>query len=194
MSIRYTTKARRGMAAAAIAACLALAVGGCGGDEKPKKEASGTTPAASESSGSDKGKQSDESQETLAVLKGQSGLELTLNSAKRDVGGFLTVNGQLKNTSDRAVFLPPQLSGNETEIVKHGTSLGGATLVDPVGKKRYYVLRDTEGRPLATSGLSSLQADASEEVFVQFPAPPASTAEVSFSLPTFGPATIKLTK
>ncbi|MFF0486375.1 hypothetical protein [Streptomyces sp. NPDC004435] len=77
-------------------------------------------------------------------------------------------------------------------MVKHGTSLGGATLVDSVGKKRYYVLRDTDGRPLTTTNLDSLGPGKSTAVFMQFPAPPASTTEVSFQLPTFEPATLKL--
>ncbi|WP_435059353.1 hypothetical protein [Streptomyces sp. bgisy060] len=40
--------------------------------------------------------------------------------------------------------------------------------------------------------MSILPAGASEVVFMQFPAPPASTTEVSFQLPTFEPATLKL--
>jgi hypothetical protein len=194
MSIRYTTKARRGMAAAAIAVGLALAVAGCGGDEEPKNETNGTASSASKGNGSNKDKQSEEPTETLAVLKGQEGLELTLNSAKRDSGGFLTVTGVLKNTSDDLVVLPPAMRGDETEIVKHDTSFGGATLVDSVGKKRYYVLRDTEGRPLTTIGLDDLAAGAHTSVFLQFPAPPSTTTEVNFQLPTFRPGTIKLSK
>ncbi|MEU2074683.1 hypothetical protein [Streptomyces sp. NPDC013489] len=111
---------------------------------------------------------------------------------ERDAGGFLTVKGKLKNTSDKGTIVPSRLSGDETEVVKHGNSLGGATLVDGVGKKRYYVLRDTDGRPLTTSGLSNIGAGQGIPVFLQFPAPPASTAEVSFQLPTFEPATLKL--
>ncbi|ALO10769.1 hypothetical protein AQF52_5175 [Streptomyces venezuelae] len=37
-----------------------------------------------------------------------------------------------------------------------------------------------------------LGAGKSAPVFMQFPAPPASTTEVSFQLPTFEPATLKL--
>jgi hypothetical protein len=193
MSIRHTTKARRGMAAVAIAAGLALAVAGCGGDEE-KKETPGATSSASKDSASKPDVQPEEPTEALAVLKGRSGLQLTINSAKLDSGGFLTITGKLKNTSDSPAVIPPHISGDETEVLKHGTSLGGATLVDSAGKKRYYVLRDTEGRPLATSDLSSLKAGAQITVFAQFPSPPSSTSEVDFQLPTFTPGTIKLSQ
>ncbi|MFF5423283.1 MULTISPECIES: hypothetical protein [unclassified Streptomyces] len=98
----------------------------------------------------------------------------------------------MRNTSETSTIVPARLSGDETEVVKHGNSLGGATLVDGLGKKRYYVLRDTDGRPLTTVGLSTLGPGKSTSVFIQFPAPPATTTEVSFQLPTFEPATLKL--
>ncbi len=63
------------------------------------------------------------------------------------------MNGSLKNEGGSTAVIPSNLSGNETEIIKNGSSLGGATLIDPKGKKRYYVLRDTDGRPLTTTGL-----------------------------------------
>ncbi|MFE0699588.1 hypothetical protein [Streptomyces sp. NPDC058872] len=119
-------------------------------------------------------------------------MELVITSARRDVGGFLTLKGALKNPSSRPLALPGQIRGDETEVMEHGNSLGGATLVDSADKKRYYVLRDTDGRPLTTTGIDILPAGKSIAVFMQFPAPPASTTEVSFQLPTFEPATLKL--
>ncbi|MFI8825954.1 hypothetical protein [Streptomyces sp. NPDC053431] len=177
----------------ALAAGLALIVTGCGSEEQPKKEQPAASSAGPKAGSQDeKSSPSTESTEVLAVLKGQEGLELTVHSAKRDAGGFITVSGVLKNTSGDVAVISSHLSGDETEIIKHGNSLGGATLLDSVGKKRYYVLRDTDGRPLTTTRLSSLDSGAETPVFMQFPAPPPTTAEVSLQLPTFTPATIKL--
>ncbi|MFD3661773.1 hypothetical protein ACFWVF_14440 [Streptomyces sp. NPDC058659] len=189
MNVRY---ARRGLTLLAVTSVALLAVG-CGAEEKPKADKPAAVSSAPQKDATTQGSQEvAEPTETLAVLKGQKGVELVINSAERDSGGFLTVKGQLKNTSDSAVALPSQMRGDETEVVKHGNSLGGATLVDSVGKKRYYVLRDTDGRPLTTSALDILPAGAAADVFMQFPAPPASTTDVSFQLPTFEPATLKL--
>lgn len=191
MSARYATQTRRGTIAVVLVA-LVLGVAGCGSeDEPPKNDASSRSQAPA---GTEDGKktQTEEPSEVLAVLKGQNGLELTIQSAKRDAGGFLTVSGKLANSSDATTVIPAQVAGDEVEIVKHGDSLGGATLVDSVEKKRYYVLRDTDGRPLTTSGLADLGPGRSAAVFLQFPAPPASTTEVTFQLPTFRTGTIKL--
>ncbi|MER5962938.1 hypothetical protein [Streptomyces sp. NPDC002057] len=189
MNVRY---ARKGLLTVAIASVALLAVG-CGAEEKPKANKPAVTTSVPQKTQEGQDTETTAAPaETLAVVRGQKGLELTVNSVERDAGGFLTIKGQLKNTSDSAAAISSQTSGDETEVMKHGSSFGGATLVDAVGKKRYYVLRDTEGRPLTTAGLSVLAAQATAAVFMQFPAPPSSTTDVSFQLPTFEPATLKL--
>ncbi|MFG2683014.1 hypothetical protein [Streptomyces sp. NPDC048392] len=191
MSIRFMTTVRRGTLTLAVLASLAAGAVGCGGgggdDEKPKASAS-----ASKEDGSGPSAQEGNAVEPLAELQGSNGLLLRILSAERDSGGFVTVNGELKNDGDKSVAVPSGLSGNETEIIRNGRSLGGATLVDSRSKKRYYVLRDTDGRPLTTTGLSTIKAGDRLAVFMQFPAPPADTTEVTFQLPTFASATISI--
>ncbi|MDQ0583173.1 hypothetical protein [Streptomyces rishiriensis] len=191
MSMRFTAKARRGMVALAVVTGLAVASAACGGggegDKKPQSSSS-----ASRTGGSEPNPQEGQSEEPIAELKGPSGLLLQITSAVRDSGGFVTVNGSLKNDSGTLVTIPSALSGNETEIMNNGRSLGGATLVDSKSKKRYYVLRDTEGRPLTTTGFSTIKAGESIDVFLQFPAPPASSTDVSFQLPLFPSGVIKI--
>ncbi|MEU8030984.1 hypothetical protein [Streptomyces sp. NPDC049099] len=191
MSIRFTAKACRGMVALTVAAGLAVGVAGCGGggsdDKEPKSSAS-----ASGTSRSGPSTQEGQSEQPLAELKGSDGLLLQIGSAQRDSGGFVTVNGTLKNDGAKDLLIPAALSGNETEITKNGPSLGGATLVDSKGKKRYYVLRDTDGRPLTTTGLGTLKGGQSLPVFMQFPSPPDDTNELTLQLPTFSSATIKI--
>ncbi|MEU3097656.1 hypothetical protein ABZ690_23445 [Streptomyces sp. NPDC006967] len=191
MSMRFATKARRRMVALTAVAGLALGVAGCGGgggdDKKPETSAS-----ASKGNGSDPSAQEGQAEDVLAELRGSGGLLLRITSAQRDAGGFVTVNADLKNEGDKTTVVPAGLSGNETEIVRNGRSLGGATLVDSTGKKRYYVLRDTDGRPLTTTGFSTIKAGESMSVFMQFPAPPAETPEVTFQLPTFASGTIQI--
>jgi hypothetical protein len=181
------------MAALSVVAGLALGVAGCGGgdgeDKKPQTSAS-----ASGSGGSDQRAQEGQSEEPLTELKGPDSLLLQITSAVRDSGGFVTVSGTLKNDGGDTVNVPAQLSGNETEIIRNGRSLGGATLVDSQGKKRYYVLRDTDGRPLTTTNFPAMKSGESLPVFMQFPAPPADTTEVTLQLPMFATAPIKISE
>ncbi|MFH9571217.1 hypothetical protein ACH4MG_11785 [Streptomyces sp. NPDC017454] len=189
MSIGFTTKARRGMVTLTVVG-LALGVVGCssGGndDEKPKASASATSGGKSDASA----QQGTDS--PLAELKGEDGLVLTIDSAARDMGGFVTVSGEIRNDGAEAARVPIKTRGDETEIMRHGGSLGGATLVDSAKKKRYYVLRDTDGRPLTTTDMPRIKPGAAIPVFMQFPAPPAGTGEVTFQLPTFAAAPIEI--
>ncbi|GGL76978.1 hypothetical protein GCM10010129_20930 [Streptomyces fumigatiscleroticus] len=190
MSVRLTAKARRGVAALTVATGLVLGVAGCGGggdDEKPKASAS-----ASKDGGSQPSAQEEQPETPLAELKGSDGLLLQVTSVERDSGGFLTVNGTVKNDGAESAVIPSQISGDETEVIAHGPSFGGATLVDSKGKKRYYVLRDTDGRPLTTTGFGTLESGQTLAIFMQFPAPPTDTVEVSLQVPTFSSGTIKI--
>ncbi|WP_399942333.1 hypothetical protein ACGH52_24455 [Streptomyces sp. BBFR25] len=188
MSIRISS--RRATLSVAVLLSLTLGAVGCssgGDDAKPE-----TTASESTAEGSGPSAQEGSAEEPLAELQGSNGLLLRITSAERDSGGFVTVNGELKNDGDKSVAIPSGLSGNETEIIKNGRSLGGATLVDSKSKKRYYVLRDTEGRPLTTTGLSTIKPGDRLAVFMQFPSPPGATTEVTFQLPTFASATISI--
>ncbi|MCB5170076.1 DUF3426 domain-containing protein [Streptomyces bambusae] len=196
MSIRSTKKARQGVAAAVSAAALLLAVTGCGENDKPESSAKppgSSAPKKQESTNqpSTAGGQ-DAPVEVLAEIKGSGGAVLAVNEVKRDAGGFLTVSGTIRN--DSKLYVNPQpWAGIEVEVVtKNPNSVAGATLVDQVGKKRYYILRDTDGRCLCTTGLTTFQPGKSQSFFMQFPAPPEGTNEVDFTLPTFATATLKI--
>ncbi|WP_330320620.1 hypothetical protein [Streptomyces clavifer] len=198
MSIRRTTKPRRVVAAVSMTTVMTLAVMGCGGEsgESAKSPASSSSTKSPEG---DKGATDDtaagenvDQNAKLAQLNGRDGLVLVVNEAKRDSGGFVTVSGVIKNEGD-GVRSAGQWSGTESIIVpQNPNSVAGATLIDKVGKKRYYILRDTDGRCLCTTGLSAIQPDKSVSVFMQFPAPPSTTTEVDFTLPTFATASLKI--
>ncbi|WP_327369563.1 hypothetical protein [Streptomyces sp. NBC_01217] len=202
MSMRRSTKSRRAVAAVSLTAALALAVAGCGTDGGGKADDAGSSPssAPSKPSDGDKGaKQEDtaagdnvDPNVKLAQVNGRDGLILVVNEVKRDSGGFVTVSGVIKNDGD-GIRSGGQWAGSETIIVaKNPNSVAGATLVDKVGKKRYYILRDTDGRCLCTTGLTAIQPGKSVSIFMQFPAPPETTTEVDFTLPTFATASLKI--
>ncbi|MFI9772075.1 hypothetical protein ACIHJG_35220 [Streptomyces sp. NPDC052415] len=180
---------RKKPAVLALAACLGLAAAGCVGQDLQTQGASHATSA--QATPTPRPQQTTPAPH-LARIKGQDGLVLTISSATRTSSGILTLRGFLHNTGDDTAVVPAALRGNEHHVAKNGQSLGGATLADFEGRKRYYVLRDTDGRPLTTTGLSTLKAKESARVFMQFPAPPATTGQVDFYLPQFDTATLPL--
>ncbi|MGW7361848.1 hypothetical protein ACWGI8_00100 [Streptomyces sp. NPDC054841] len=190
MSIRHILKARRGAAAVVVTATLALTVAGCGGDtEKKPEKSSSAKPGAG---ASDSGQVVPDTSTTQATVKGPKDIDLIINTVKRESGGFVTVNGQMKNNGSAAFYDMSPWRGTEQEVLGGGISVAGATLIDKAGKKRYYILRDTEGRCLCTSGLDKIEPGKSIPVFFQFPAPPEGTSEVDFQLPTFPTVAVKI--
>ncbi|MEV8445383.1 hypothetical protein [Streptomyces parvus] len=201
MSMRRTTT-RRAMAAVSMTAALAFALAGCGDDggEKPGNEGSSAPSAPASPSAEDKGEPQQEDTAAgenvdpnakLAEIRGD-GLVMTIHQAKRDSGGFITLQASIKNEGTQSKNTTAW-AGTETALLaKNPNSVAGATLVDKVGKKRYYILRDTENRCLCTTGIPPLLAGKTTSVFMQFPAPPETTTEVDFTLPTFATTSVKI--
>ncbi len=196
MTSRHTTKGRRALAAVAITTGLVLSVAGCGGggegDGKSEKDPSSSAPAKG---GGDEGKEeasASAAQQALAEVKG-GGLTLTITSAERDAGGFVTVNGTVTNGSGKA-WVAADWRGDERELAKNGGSIAGASLIDQDGKKKYLVLRDTEGRCLCTRFTGGVGSGETTDWFAQFPAPPEGTTQVDFQVGSMPPASIEISE
>ncbi|MFJ8793595.1 hypothetical protein [Streptomyces sp. NPDC102462] len=154
MSTWTTAPLGRRLAALAITAGLMLGAAACSDGSEQQDRA---LAAASDAGSSAPGPQEVRAGTPLAELQGQNGLALTITSAERDPAGYLTVRGDLKNDGAELTVVPAELRGNELEVLRTGPSLAGA-VVDFARSKRYYVLRDTDGHPLTTTGLSTLKA------------------------------------
>ncbi|GAB2802696.1 hypothetical protein [Streptomyces daliensis] len=199
MTIRRTMKHRRGMTAVAITTGLVLAVAGCGGGDDGKDEAD-ASPGSSENGGGDGGDKGgggdagSDGDEVLAEVKGSDDITLTFNSAKREEGGFVTITGTVANGGS-GLWLSPSWSGDEEELAaKNASSMAGAKLVDKVGKKRYYILRDTEGRCLCTVFQGGIKGGESKTWYAQFPAPPEDNNKIDFQIADMPPATLQISE
>ncbi|GAA2922380.1 hypothetical protein GCM10020221_18190 [Streptomyces thioluteus] len=126
----------------------------------------------------------------LAELKGANGVVVTISSAVRDGGGFVTVQGTVTNRG-KAVFDALEWRSKETGV-KSRSAISGASLVDDRSKKRYLVLRDTDGECLCTTGLTNIKPDESRPLFAQFPAPPSDVTAIGFQIPTMPAVRVRL--
>jgi hypothetical protein len=193
MDFRHTMKGRRALSAMAVTAGLLLTVAGCGGggDDDSGKGSTSSAPSASDSGDGDTASTAPSPDTVLAEVKGEDGITLTVTSAERADGGFVTVNGTVTNNTD-SVFVGVNWRGDEKELAKNGGSMAGASLVDQKGKKKYLILRDTSGDCLCTAFGSGVRQGETTSWYAQFPAPPASTTEVDFEVGAMPPAAIKL--
>ncbi|MFI8926261.1 hypothetical protein ACIG3E_01070 [Streptomyces sp. NPDC053474] len=197
MKLRRTMTTRRAMTAVAITTGLVLTVTGCGGgddgdSQSGKKSSSSESAKDVDGGGSGKEAEDSASDEALAEVKG-NGITLTVTSAERDEGGFLTLSGRVTNGTS-GIWLAGEWRSDETELKKNGGSLAGAALVDAAGKKKYLVLRDTTGRCLCTKFEGGIEQNQSADWFAQFPAPPEDTKKVELQVPTMPPAAVEISE
>ncbi|MFI6880287.1 hypothetical protein ACIBL6_43260 [Streptomyces sp. NPDC050400] len=194
MNLRRTTTVRRSLTMAAITTGLVLAMSGCGGSDGGGEA---KEPSASKAASEDKPQESSEpsasADKVLAEVKGENGITLTVTSAARDTGGFVTVAGTVTNGTGKA-WVPVEWRGDERELMANGGSIAGASLVDQNGKKKYLVLRDTEGRCLCTRFTGGVRNGQSTDWYAQFPAPPEGTSEVTFQVGSMPPAPIEISE
>jgi hypothetical protein len=114
------------------------------------------------------------------------GMKVTITELKRMSGGTLSLKAVIANGSDDSFGF----GGNFEEPGHGGTdynTIGGVSVVDPVGKKKYFVARDSDGHPLCSSGLASIQTGKSANVWAKFAAPPDDVQKVSVVFPHFQP-------
>lgn len=183
----------KGAAVAAASVAMAVVLTACGGDDgsdKPESKPQGSSSSSSDQKSEAPAPAEDDESQVLASIKGKDGVEAIVSSVKRETGGFVTVKGRVKNGS-KQIWTAPGWQGMEQEVANNGASMAYASLVDQAGKKRYLVLRDTDGRCLCTK-FEGLTPGAETPFFAQFPAPPQSTTEVDFQIPTMPTATIKI--
>ncbi|WP_329301456.1 hypothetical protein OG410_26675 [Streptomyces sp. NBC_00659] len=196
MDLRHTMKGRRAMAVVAVSTGLLLAVSGCGGGDGGDKPKAGSSSSESDKGGGDDANQASPTtsqDQVLAEVKGENGITLTVTSAKRDQGGFVTVEGTVTNNTDNA-WVAADWRGDERELSKNGASIAGASLIDQKGKKKYLILRDTSGRCLCTQFTGGVSQGATTQWFAQFPAPPAGTSAVDFQVGSMPPASIEISE
>ncbi|MGW6490996.1 hypothetical protein [Streptomyces sp. NPDC055056] len=194
MDLRHAMMGRRAMTAVAITTGLLLTVAGCGGsggDDKSNESSAASSPTASQDDGGTKESSTPSADKVLATAK-DGDITVTINSAQRDQGGFVTVAGQVTNGGSSS-WLGADWQSNETELAGNGGSLSGASLVDEKGKKKYLVLRDTSGRCLCTK-FSRLRPGDTASWFAQFPAPPDGTDTVSFQVGALPPTSVDLSE
>jgi hypothetical protein len=123
----------------------------------------------------------------IATSDGQSpGTRVEVTELKRGSGGILSLKFQMINDSDKSVSFGFDFASADAGNVDFKT-IGGVTLVDPVGKKKYFVVRDTEKKCVCSSGLEEVPKGSRLNLWAKFPAPPDDVNKIGILIPHFTP-------
>jgi len=105
---------------------------------------------------------------------------------KRGSGGTLTLKMAFVNDSENAMGFGYSYGDPDHEIPDHG-SIGAVQLIDPVGKKKYFVARGADGKCICSRGLPDIAPHSRLSLWAKFPAPPDDVQKISIVIPHFQP-------
>lgn len=122
----------------------------------------------------------------LATADGEKpGVRVEVQELKRTSGDTLSLKFALINDSTESFdFGYALIEQGKTDDYN---SISGVNLIEGVGKKKYFVVRDTEGACLCSRGLSSVTSKSRVNLWAKFPAPPADVSMITVVVPHFTP-------
>ena len=111
------------------------------------------------------------------------GAKVEVQELKRSAGTVMLKFAMINN-SDKALSFGYAFGDGTGD---YGT-VGGINLIDSIGKKKYFVVRDTENTCACSRGLSRDIAPGSRaNLWAKFPAPPDDVQKISVVIPHFTP-------
>lgn len=117
----------------------------------------------------------------LAATQGEfPGITVAVQELKRSSNN-LTLKLVMTNQSSQGFGTYNYFA--ETE----GSSVDGVHLIDPVGKKKYFVIRDTGGACLCSRQVQAISPGAQSVLWAKFPAPPDDVQKMTVEIPHFPP-------
>ena len=125
-------------------------------------------------------------QTVIATADGETGgTRIEITQLARSSGETATLKFRLVNDSSE--------NASPSELMET-SDLRNVHLIDATGKKKYLVLKDSEGKCVCSGGLSStLEPGKSINLWARFPAPPPAVKEVSVIFPHFMPTDAPIT-
>jgi hypothetical protein len=127
--------------------------------------------------------------DAIAKADGEkTGLRIEVTELKRSSGDTLTMRFSLINDSGEA-FKPAgwyfgDYKGHQDQDLGN---LGAITLIDAAGKKKYFVVRDTDQNCICSNDLPAVNANSRISLWAKFPAPPGDVKTIGVVIPHFIP-------
>jgi hypothetical protein len=123
----------------------------------------------------------------IATADGETpGVRIEVTEFKRTSGGTVSLKFSMINDSDKAVSFGYTFVDPAHENKDFG-GIGGVHLIDPVGKKKYFVARDSENAGVCSQKVKDIPKGSRANLWAKFPAPPDDVQQVSIVVPHFSP-------
>ena len=126
-----------------------------------------------------------QSKPALASADGETpGARVEVQELKRVSGGTVMLRFTMINDGDKTLNVGYDFGSGSTSDI--GT-VGGVHLIEPVGKKKYLVIRDSENKCDCSRGVKDVTAKSRANLWARFPAPPDNVEKIGVVIPHFSP-------
>ncbi|MEX0805425.1 MAG: hypothetical protein WD688_19225 [Candidatus Binatia bacterium] len=121
----------------------------------------------------------------LATADGETPeARVEVQELKRVSGGTVMLRFTMINDGDKTLNVGYDFGAGSTSDI--GT-VGGVHLIEPVGKKKYLVVRDSESKCDCSRGVRDIAAKSRVNLWARFPAPPDNVEKIGVVIPHFSP-------
>ena len=114
------------------------------------------------------------------------GVTLNVTELKRGSGGTVMMKFNVVNGSEKEVDAGYNF-GDTSQSATDYNSVGGVHLIDPVGKKKYFVVRDADNKCVCSREAQGIKPGGRANWWAKFPAPPPDVQRVTVIVPHFIP-------
>ncbi len=172
----------------ALSMLLGLSLAGCSKQEEKPTTGEAPRPAGTNASPpATTPVSSAPSAAAIATADGErAGTSVEITELKRSSDNTVTLKFAMVNDSDKAIGFGYDF-GDPANDIKDHASVGGVNLVDSAGKKKYFVVRDTEDNCLCSRDIKDIQPRSRGNLWAKFPAPPDDVQKISIVIPHFSP-------
>jgi hypothetical protein len=124
----------------------------------------------------------------IASTEGEkSGARIDVTELKRTSGGTVNLKFTITNGGTGTMGTRGSYFGDHAVSADDYSDVSGIHLVDPVNKKKYFVVVDSDRKCLCSKELPDIKAGEKINVWAKFPAPPAEVSKVTIEIPHFQP-------
>ena len=123
----------------------------------------------------------------IATADGEtSGVRAEVTELRRASGGTVSLKFAMINDSEGAVSFGYTFVDSGHGVADYG-GIGGIHLIDPVGRKKYFVARDSESKCVCSQKVADIPKGGRANLWAKFPAPPDDVPRISIVIPHFSP-------
>jgi hypothetical protein len=107
-----------------------------------------------------------------------------IQELKRVSGGTVMFRFAMINDADQTLNVGYDFGAGSTSDI---STVAGVHLIEPVGKKKYLVVRDSESKCDCSRGVRDVAAKSRVNLWARFPAPPDNVDKITVIVPHFSP-------